>query len=260
MLFRSLNFSNRNFGLDLLRAVAIMLVLVQHAGLNPYPIELGRFGVELFFVLSGFLIGNILLRDFEKFEDVQLENEHMAISRRELGFSQEDVVVVYSGSLADWQFKKGLEIGLANWLAKASHHKLFFLSKRHHIIDDLSKRFPNQLKQKFVSPEEVAKYLLAADYGLLVREDFITNQVASPVKFAEYLACGLQVIISRKIGDYSEFVEVHDCGLLLEDSTMPFPFLGKIEIDEKFRIRDLAKKYFSKQTDLIPKKIDSFLD
>lgn len=61
-------FSNRNFGLDLIRAIAIFLVLFQHAGLNPYPVQLGRFGVELFFVLSGFLIGNILLRDFENFE------------------------------------------------------------------------------------------------------------------------------------------------------------------------------------------------
>lgn len=66
-----MTFSNRNFGLDLIRAIAIFLVLFHHAGLNPFPIQLGRFGVELFFVLSGFLIGNILLRDFENLEGVK---------------------------------------------------------------------------------------------------------------------------------------------------------------------------------------------
>src|SRR5579862_5720183 len=52
--------SKRNFGLDLARAVAISLVLCSHFYV---PTEVvGIYGVELFFVLSGFLIGGILLR------------------------------------------------------------------------------------------------------------------------------------------------------------------------------------------------------
>ena len=52
--------SKRNFGLDAARAVAISLVLCSHFY---RPTEaLGIYGVELFFVLSGFLIGGILLR------------------------------------------------------------------------------------------------------------------------------------------------------------------------------------------------------
>ena len=52
---------NRNSGLDLLRIIAIVLVMVSHSngllGINSlYNQYLGTFGVELFFVLSGFLI------------------------------------------------------------------------------------------------------------------------------------------------------------------------------------------------------------
>lgn len=63
----------RNFGLDLIRALAILLVLVDHAwyfnpNINPsLPNPLGAtgfLGVELFFVLSGFLIGKIALKTF----------------------------------------------------------------------------------------------------------------------------------------------------------------------------------------------------
>lgn len=60
----------RVFGLDLLRAAAIFAVLLAHlfAVLYPHVPRLGLlghggfFGVELFFVLSGFLIGQILVR------------------------------------------------------------------------------------------------------------------------------------------------------------------------------------------------------
>jgi peptidoglycan/LPS O-acetylase OafA/YrhL len=52
--------SRRNFGLDVLRAAAIGMVLATHL-IGPLRF-LGVYGVELFFVLSGFLIGDILIR------------------------------------------------------------------------------------------------------------------------------------------------------------------------------------------------------
>ena len=67
---------NRIFGLDLLRAIAITLVVASHCTFiffeetnNPILLSirsLGAIGVDLFFVLSGFLIGGILLRQFNK--------------------------------------------------------------------------------------------------------------------------------------------------------------------------------------------------
>lgn len=67
---------NRNFGLDLARAIAILLVLLAHGEALiilpqiPYISHtttqaFGIFGVELFFVLSGFLIGSIIIKSFE---------------------------------------------------------------------------------------------------------------------------------------------------------------------------------------------------
>ncbi|MDR3483031.1 MAG: acyltransferase [Burkholderiaceae bacterium] len=61
---------SRNFGLDVCRTAAILLVVsghtLQHS--NPHPIlaklgMCGLFGVDLFFCLSGFLIGRILLAE-----------------------------------------------------------------------------------------------------------------------------------------------------------------------------------------------------
>src|ERR1051326_2539045 len=59
----------RNFGLDCVRAFSIWLVILQHAGIEIKglgPLKTGSIGVEIFFVLSGFLIGGILLKEVDK--------------------------------------------------------------------------------------------------------------------------------------------------------------------------------------------------
>jgi|CXWL01.1.fsa_nt_gi peptidoglycan/LPS O-acetylase OafA/YrhL len=72
----------RLFGLDFLRALAILAVLLTHSTLV-YPFEQkswfhiaattgGHLGVELFFVLSGFLIGSILLSLEPKFQKINI--------------------------------------------------------------------------------------------------------------------------------------------------------------------------------------------
>lgn len=60
-------YSKRNLGLDVLRALAIAMVFIGHGvSLHGLPIlgELGT-GVDLFFVLSGFLIGRIYFRSLQ---------------------------------------------------------------------------------------------------------------------------------------------------------------------------------------------------
>ena len=73
MRFFSLNTGHsRIFGLDLLRAVAILFVVIGHSSiLAPEHIKpiirlITLDGVAIFFVLSGFLIGGILIRQIEK--------------------------------------------------------------------------------------------------------------------------------------------------------------------------------------------------
>ena len=46
----------------------------------------------------------------------------------------------------------------------------------------------------FVPYAEVPNYLNAADIGVVWRNNDIVNNVSSPVKFSEYVCCGLPVI------------------------------------------------------------------
>ena len=68
----------RQPGLDLLRACAIIVVVIYHAGIMGFPTP-GRFhrwgwiGVDLFFVLSGYLIGGQLLAPLARGQSINLK-------------------------------------------------------------------------------------------------------------------------------------------------------------------------------------------
>ncbi len=67
----------RQPGLDLLRALAIIVVVIYHAGIMRFPLpsrvhRWGWIGVDLFFVLSGYLIGGQLLVEVARSEHLNL--------------------------------------------------------------------------------------------------------------------------------------------------------------------------------------------
>ena len=64
---------------------------------------------------------------------------------------------------------------------------------------------------------EVPDILCSADIGFLIRDHSEVNEVASPTKFAEYLMCGIPVILTENIGDYSSFTREHSTGFVLNN-------------------------------------------
>lgn len=64
----SLKYENH---LDGLRAISILLVMCNHMAGGP-PFLNGSIGVDIFFAISGFLITNILLIEFNEFGDISL--------------------------------------------------------------------------------------------------------------------------------------------------------------------------------------------
>ena len=98
---------------------------------------------------------------------------------------------------------------------------------------------------------EINDYLCAGDVAIILRKKIKTNMVASPTKIPEYLLCGLPLLLSPYIGDFSEFISGNKMGIIInnddlengvrECSQAMNTFLNRQEIREK------AKILYSKQ-------------
>jgi len=176
--------------------------------------------------------------------------------RSKMGFTEDEIVLVYSGSSAGWQSFDLVDEFLYPLFSKHPNLRLIFLSNEAPTQSKTFKEFGDRTLTKWVKPAEVRNILLAADHGILLREKSVTNQVASPVKFAEYLSCGLQVIISEGIGDFSDFVKQHGCGFLYPAEIVP----QKVTRALKESNNKLALTYFSKQSPEIKKGYSYLLE
>ena len=109
---------------DAMRAGAVMLVVLSHAGLTAVP---GGSGVTIFFVISGFIITHLLLREFEKTSSFDIRGFYL---RRALKIFPPLLVIVILPSLIYGIFKS------LNWVDVAG--QLFFFFNWMYVDSDVS--------------------------------------------------------------------------------------------------------------------------
>ena len=143
-------------------------------------------------VINSCLAGKHFKVNYEKREAI----------RQQLNLGRDDVLLVFSsGGLAQWQDNNALKAFTRNGI------KLLNLSKREIHNENVI--------NKFVDYYDIPDYLNAADIAVLWRAESVVNKVASPVKFSEYLCCGLPVITNDSIDLIKELIEKNDVGLIL---------------------------------------------
>ena len=159
--------------------------------------------------------------------------------------SEAPVRLVYSGSTAGWQSFDLLKGLLTQVLDAQSNIHVLFLSKRDANNSALEAAYPGRVQVKWLDHAQVSGALAECDYGLMVRERTVTNHVASPTKFAEYLSNGLKVIANEGLGDFSELIRTHDLGIVLDEGSA-LPTIASADGPERERLKRFATEHFTK--------------
>ena len=146
------------------------------------------------------------------------------IIRRELGLG-DGPVMIYVGKFTGWY----MEREMVDFFASASRldPDLVFLI----LTQGDAEPIRNELRRHAVrdeqyliaraEPEDVARYLIAANFGISFIRPCFSKISSSPTKIAEYLHAGLPVLSTRGIGDVDPLLEENRVGVLVDDFGAP---------------------------------------
>jgi len=181
----------------------------------------------------------------------QLDLATRATVREQLGFTPSQRVLCYCGGTAVWQ-KLGEIIKLmAKLTPMMPEVRFLFICKNRPEIDRLAGLAGLPVSHYQVvsgTQAEVGRLMLAADAGIILRENDLVNRVSCPVKVGEYLTAGLPLVISPGIGDLSALVEKNGIGVQANgaaDAATVAEFLKSEKLPEMSgRCLEFARSYF----------------
>jgi glycosyltransferase involved in cell wall biosynthesis len=142
--------------------------------------------------------------------------------RHELGL-EDRLVVVYSGSIDGWYLTESMADFFAVLLKEKPHaHFLWLTQGNHDRVRSLMQSRgidENDYTVMATTTENVPSYLSASDAGLAFIKPCFSKLASSPTKYAEYLGCGLPLIINQGIGDSDSLIAREKVGVLVHDFT-----------------------------------------
>lgn len=155
--------------------------------------------------------------DLERFRFRSADRERRRI---ELGV-QDQFVLVYSGTIGGWYLADQMaDFFVALLKQKPDSHFLWLSRGSRELIERLMLArgvAPDRFSIRAVAPAEVPSYLCAADAGIAFYKPTLSRLATSPVKVAEYLACGLPVVINAGVGDSDSLISTQQAGAVVKD-------------------------------------------
>jgi glycosyltransferase involved in cell wall biosynthesis len=153
--------------------------------------------------------------DLDRFRFDPQEREMI---RERLGL-KDRYVVVYSGSIGGWYLTEEMADFFSALLQEYDDaHALWLTPTGHDMVRSLmTARGADPARYSVIAspPQEVRSYLSASEAGLAFIKPCFSKLASSPTKNAEYLACGLPIIINSGIGDSDSLVNEEGVGELV---------------------------------------------
>lgn len=128
---------------------------------------------------------------------------------------------IHAGSLESWYMKEEMldYFKVACSIMSNAHFLILTHSDKKMFLRLISYKGlePGDFTFLSVPYAEMPRYLSAADAGNFFITPVFSKLASSPTKFAEYLSCGLPVVINNKIGDLESYVEDNNIGVIINE-------------------------------------------
>jgi glycosyltransferase involved in cell wall biosynthesis len=153
-------------------------------------------------------------------ERIAERSSERAAARAELGLGDRPTMV-YVGKFTGWYMEREMADFVA--AARRSEPELLFLivtqADPAPMLRELERCGigPDDYRILRAEPEEIGRYLAAADAGLSFVRPCFSKISSSPTKIGEYLAAGLPVVSTAGIGDVDALLRDNRVGALVED-------------------------------------------
>lgn len=136
---------------------------------------------------------------------------------RKINSKNEDFTVTYAGAFEKWQGIDNLILAAKLLETTNIRFKIIGFTKKDSNLKRKIKKLLNNKVQLIdrISRSELINHLNSSDICIIPRNNNPTTEVAFPTKFAEYIATGKPVIVTR-VGEISTFVKKYDCGFVCE--------------------------------------------
>ncbi len=175
----------------------------------------------------------------------RFDNEARERLRQELGIDDK-FVIVYSGSIDSWYLTEEMADFMAAFLQIEPRAHFLWLSNRPDRVQQLMQDraiADSQYTVRSVPSTAVPAYLSASDAALAFIKPCFSKLASSPTKTAEYLACGLPLIINAGVGDSDRLIENDHAGVLVRNFTVADYQAAGAEIMTMCLQRDETRKH-----------------
>lgn len=134
--------------------------------------------------------------------------------RSKYGIDENQKLFVYSGGLSPWQCIEETVDLFKKITKEVENCKLLLLSGNKSTLEKYSAEdiIVDSLPYSLVN-----ETICAGDYAFMLRQDFITNNVAYPNKFIEYVASGMKVIATPFVNDVAEQIRQYEIGVIINE-------------------------------------------
>lgn len=172
------------------------------------------------------LVSNYMKEYMEKTRRLKFKDYVIIPCTSNLDYNQTKKIknsFTYIGGLLEWQRLDRILVMFKNIVSQWSDSTLHLITYDPDKATELVEKYiPCEYHKNVVSKtlndrNQIAAHLSSMEYGFLIRDDGPVNNVSSPIKLAEYLSCGVNVIISKSVVSFTNAIEEKGCGIIIEE-------------------------------------------